>query len=403
MATDILGMVTEALGTDVVHKISGSVGESQQNTQKALGAAVPAILAGMLGQASGGGSGLSSLIGLLTSGKIDMGLLTNLGSMLHGGSASHLMDLGRTVLTGALGDKVGHVENTIATQSGVQVSSASSLMSIAGPLVLAAIGKTLGASPSVGALTSLLTSQKASIMGALPGGLGSLLAAAPPAAAAAVAEPQSGGMGKMLGWLALAALVIGGILYMMNNGAKPVETAATKAVEVAKDTGSAVTDAAKSAMTALGEFFKRKLPNGVELNIPKLGIENRLVDFIEDASKPADKTTWFDFDRLLFDTGKATLQPSSQEQLDNIANILKAYPKIKVKIGGYTDNVGDKKMNMDLSTERAKNVMAELVKLGVDPTRMTSEGYGEDHPVAENTTEEGRAKNRRISLRVTEK
>ena len=149
--------------------------------------------------------------------------------------------------------------------------------------------------------------------------------------------------------------------------------------------------------------MKRKFGVEVNLNIPKLGIENRVVDFIEDASKPADKTTWFDFDRLLFDTGKATLQPSSQEQLDNIANILKAYPKVKIKLGGYTDNTGDKAANMKLSGERANNVMAELAKLGVEPARMTAEGYGDDHPVADNSSEEGRAKNRRISLRVTEK
>ena len=154
---------------------------------------------------------------------------------------------------------------------------------------------------------------------------------------------------------------------------------------------------------ALGEFFKRKLPNGVELNIPRLGVENKLIDFIEDAGKPVDKTTWFDFDRLLFDTGKATLQPESQAQLGDVANILKAYPKVKMKIGGYTDNTGDKATNMTLSKERAANVAAELVKLGVEPARLTSDGYGDQFPVGDNTTEEGRQKNRRISMRVTEK
>ena len=141
----------------------------------------------------------------------------------------------------------------------------------------------------------------------------------------------------------------------------------------------------------------------MELNIPQLGIENRLIEFIEDSSRPVDTTTWFDFDRLLFDTGKATLQPSSQEQLGNIAAILKAYPKVKVKIGGYTDNVGSKESNLKLSQDRATNVMKELIRLGIDPSRMEAEGYGEEHPVADNATEEGRAQNRRISLRVTAK
>ncbi len=138
------------------------------------------------------------------------------------------------------------------------------------------------------------------------------------------------------------------------------------------------------------------------MNIPKLGVENKLIDWIE-SSNPVDTTTWFDFDRLLFASGSATLEPASQEQLSNVAAILKAYPKVKIKLGGYTDNTGDPAVNLKLSDERAKNVMAELIKLGVDPARLEAEGYGEDHPVADNKTEEGRQLNRRISLRVTEK
>ena len=116
-----------------------------------------------------------------------------------------------------------------------------------------------------------------------------------------------------------------------------------------------------------------------------------------------DKETWFDFDRLLFQTGSSKLKPESQEQLENVAAILKAYPKVKVKIGGYTDNTGDSVANLKLSTERAESVRKSLEELGVEASRLSSEGYGEEHPVASNDSEEGRAKNRRISLRVTEK
>ena len=89
--------------------------------------------------------------------------------------------------------------------------------------------------------------------------------------------------------------------------------------------------------------------------------------------------------------GKATLQPSSEEQLNNIAEILKAYPNVHVKIGGYTDNTGDAAANKALSEARAKNVMDALVAKGVDASRMESEGYGDQHPVGDNSTEEGRA------------
>jgi outer membrane protein OmpA-like peptidoglycan-associated protein/uncharacterized protein YidB (DUF937 family) len=212
--------------------------------------------------------------------------------------------------------------------------------------------------------------------------------------------------GRWIFPLLILGLVLAGLLWFFNRGVSDMkETAqetAAKTVESAAQATSAVSDVAKAAWAALGEFFKRKLPNGIELNIPRLGVENRLIDFIESAN-PVDKTTWFDFDRLLFDTGKATLQPDSQDQLNSVAQILKAFPNVHIKIGGYTDNTGDKAANMKLSADRANNVMAELVKLGIAAGRLSAEGYGDQHPVADNATEEGRAKNRRISMRVAQK
>ncbi|OPY04307.1 MAG: putative lipoprotein YiaD precursor [Syntrophaceae bacterium PtaB.Bin038] len=165
----------------------------------------------------------------------------------------------------------------------------------------------------------------------------------------------------------------------------------------------AVSDAAKAVMDRLGKFLAVKLPSGVELNVPELGVERKLIAFIEDKSKPVDRETWFSFDRLEFETGSATLKPASAEQLKNIAEIMKAYPKVSLKIGGYTDNVGSADANLKLSQQRAENTMKELVKLGVDAKRLEAQGYGEKHPVADNATEEGRQKNRRIDLRVTRK
>ncbi|WP_375445666.1 sodium-translocating pyrophosphatase [uncultured Fibrella sp.] len=132
------------------------------------------------------------------------------------------------------------------------------------------------------------------------------------------------------------------------------------------------------------------------------GVEANLVSFIK-SDKPVDKTTWFDFDRLTFETGKATLKPESQEQLKNVAEILKAYPNVTIKLGGYTDNTGKANDNLKLSGDRAQSVKKELEGLGIAGDRLEAEGYGQEHPVASNDTEAGRAQNRRISIRVTRK
>lgn len=145
------------------------------------------------------------------------------------------------------------------------------------------------------------------------------------------------------------------------------------------------------------------LDGGVSLKgVNAEGIEANLLDFIK-SDKAVDKETWFDFDRLTFETGSATLKPESQEQLKNIAEILKAFPNVNIKLGGYTDNTGNANSNLKLSGDRAASVKGELVKLGIDGGRLESEGYGQEHPVASNDTEEGRAQNRRISVRVTKK
>jgi cytochrome c oxidase subunit 2 len=164
--------------------------------------------------------------------------------------------------------------------------------------------------------------------------------------------------------------------------------------EVSENTPAAATSA---------NGFSGKLSTGFELvGAVNGGVENKLVNFIQ-SDKQVAKDIWFSFDRLLFETGKSTLKPSSQEQLKNISEIMKAFPAVEIKLGGYTDNVGDQKANLKLSDNRAKAVMAELIKLGVAANRIKAEGYGDQFPVATNETDAGRQQNRRIDIRVTKK
>ena len=165
----------------------------------------------------------------------------------------------------------------------------------------------------------------------------------------------------------------------------------------------AAPDDVRPAAQTLGPFVERQLANSARIQVPENGVESQLIAFIQDSSRPVDKEIWFTFDRLEFNTDSATLKPSSEEQLGNIAEILKAYPQVRIKIGGYTDNVGDDVHNLTLSQNRALNTMNEIINLGVDRARLAAEGYGKSLPVADNATEEGRQRNRRIDIRVTNK
>jgi OmpA-OmpF porin, OOP family len=266
------------------------------------------------------------------------------------------------------------------------------MMAMAAPMVLGALGQqTRDHNLTATGLASELKSESTGWQRFLPAGVASMFSGV----SGVVAGPKVSEVRATSRWLwpvvLLAALLLAA-LWFFNRARQP----ATEAVQTA-------TNAVTSTAASLGEFFKTKLPNGVELNIPQFGIENKLIGFITDPSKPVDQTTWFNFDRLTFDTGQATLQPASQEQLNNIAAILKAYPNVHVKIGGYTDNTGDPTANQTLSEARAKNVMDALVAQGVDASRLESQGYGDQYPVGDNSTEEGRQANRRIALRVTQK
>jgi OOP family OmpA-OmpF porin len=102
---------------------------------------------------------------------------------------------------------------------------------------------------------------------------------------------------------------------------------------------------------------------------------------------------------ILFDTGKATIQASSAEVLGVIAEMLRTNPEMKLEISGHTDNVGQAAANLELSRARAAAVKNYLVsKGGIVGARLTTAGFGATKPVADNTTDEGRAANRRVEL-----
>ena len=450
MSLNLMDLVKSQLGSGLMSTIAGHLGESEARTQSAVDGGLASIIGGLMGSASTTQSA-TSLLNLLMGKQQSSTSMGDLLGMISGGGSSigSLIQLGGPLLKTVFGDKLGGVVDAVSSSSGASKQSTSSLLGILAPLVMGALGKTArDGGFNIGSLVGLLMGQKNHIQAAAPAGLASALGfssfdslfnsskvtpigytAGGGSSSSSSSDNGGGGFMKWLLPLVLLGLLGFGAMYFMKGcgkdavdqtveGVGGAVDAAGNAVGGAVDAAGNAVDAAGKAVggavdaageatsagwAALGKLMKRKLADGTELNVPEKGVENKLISFIEDKTKMVDKTTWFSFDRLLFETGKSTLKPESAEQVKNMAAILKAFPQVEIKLGGYTDNTGDAKKNLALSGERAKTVKAELVKLGTDAKRIATEGYGQEHPVADNATPEGRAQNRRIDVRVTKK
>jgi len=115
-------------------------------------------------------------------------------------------------------------------------------------------------------------------------------------------------------------------------------------------------------------------------------------------AKPTDRGLVLTLGDVLFETGKADLNPGASRNLDNLVQFLTDHPQRRVEIDGYTDSVGTDSFNLDLSQRRADTVKSVLVNRGIDPSRVTTRGYGKDFNVASNADAGGRQLNRRVEI-----
>ncbi|WP_139113165.1 OmpA family protein [Mucilaginibacter sp. PPCGB 2223] len=101
---------------------------------------------------------------------------------------------------------------------------------------------------------------------------------------------------------------------------------------------------------------------------------------------------------ILFDIDKTNLQPQAKTDITQLAASLRSNPETNILVVGHTDNTGTAAHNMDLSVRRAEAVKAYAISAGVDPARLTTQGKGDTEPIADNSTIDGRAQNRRVEI-----
>ena len=439
---DFIESIKDEVSNNSISLISQQTGESEERTKAGIFAAIPAVLAGIMKNGTTGGAGF--LTNMLTDQSGDRTRSVSGSSLTDGDS---LLERGKSMLGNLFGDDTDSVVSEVSDSSGLSRQKSSGLLAMAAPVIIGSITQLMNRKGwSISDLLRKLFENKSQIASSLPGNLGSTFGLAslhtpdlshfdapgksaytppvnvppatshttvPPTRDVQYNEPTTRSEMGFLKWLIpliLIALAAWWLLGRNGDNDSAVNTADsldrsadTSFMEGAAGTVAGSLNEAGDYIYDLGNPVQKKLPDGTEINVGENSVENRFINFIEDDNKEVDKTTWFSFDRLYFETGKSALKPESREQLQNIAAIMKAYPNVKIKLGGYTDTTGDAAANKRLSNDRATSAMKELTNLGVSAERLEAEGYGSEHPIASNETSEGRAQNRRIAIRVTEK
>ncbi|HKE01104.1 MAG TPA: DUF937 domain-containing protein [Planctomycetota bacterium] len=202
MALNLLELVKSYFSGPVVDQISGALGESRLATQSAIAAAAPAVLGGVIQQASTP-SGASTLSAALD--KLDLGFLGNIGSAVTGGGQGFL-DMGLGFVRNLFGGRLGAVSDGIAKASGMSLGSISKLLAMVAPVVMGVLAKQKRASAmGSGELAELLNDQKRAVAGALPSGLGDAIGFGAVGDAAAATASAAGGAAAYVGRETVAA------------------------------------------------------------------------------------------------------------------------------------------------------------------------------------------------------
>lgn len=427
MSTSIYQSILNLMRGDIATNAGKLLGMNAEQTNQTLAAAIPSLLSGLLYKGQESVEEKSNIFNLAIKAQ-ETGVLDELGSLTdEEDDDDKWVNRSMNWLKKIFGDQTNTVIETIAKNGSTTNENAEKLLSLTAPVGLAGLGKAITENNwDISSFWTQFNNEKSSIAATLPGDLADVFGFASPSAfvgkanaaisnnvamkmggnqtserEVAAAVPTGGGK-----WL-LGGLIIAGVaglgywLWKQNgnnsNSLNPI-TAVIDSTKL-KDSLNKVANANDS------ESVLVKLPNDIELNAQKNGIEDQLVAYIKDASATIDKNKWFNFNALNFNTGTAELTSDSKMQIENIAKILNAFPKVQLKIGGYTDKVGDENANKTLSQKRAEVVAKAIQELLTDKKQIVgAEGYGSKFAAEPSTaSDEARRKDRRISVNVRTK
>lgn len=437
MSLNLIDLIKGQLGPALVSQASAQLGENESGVQKAISGLLPAVIGGLANNADNP-SVLNSITGAASS-----GLLSN----LLGGSSNNSMIT--TLLQSLFGDKIGGLVNSVAGFAGISNNSTNSILNLVTGATLGSVGKYAADNNlDSNGISNLLTSQKGILSSLLPAGLSlaslgldfdnwfgkakedvsSRVSTAKDNFAEDVAvakekietktteirndireDNNGGGGGSIWKWLLPLLLVclLGWFLWNQCSKKTTDSAAGTDTITVVDDSVNVNAPGDTTVTTTVTKVDSDIDLNGVNLKGYKGGLEDRMITFLKTdgyknaANDDALKTVWYDFDKVNFKMGSnSELEAGSQAQLDNLVAILKAFPDAKIKVGGYTDKVGNEAANKKLSGERAVFIKDYLAKAGVGAQVLGADGYGSEFATQPaDASDAQRAVDRKMAIR----
>jgi OmpA-OmpF porin, OOP family len=458
---NLFGELKELLVGEVANKAANLLGEKEEKVKIAIEGLVPTFVGGLMKRASNE-AGATTLMNVVKKGNHDGSIIEQLDDLLKNKeSFAGFVEKGNSVVSMLLPDKKSSIATMISQFAGVRNSSATALLSVVAPLVIGKLGKMVTSQGlDKTGLANIILDQRSSLLDETPESLqpkmidvlglatfmseeikpvqfatGSIktnttqtITPKKPVENREVTysdkdydgdESSSFTIPKWFWWTLGIAAIIGGLGYFVltydwsslssSNTPEPVDTTQVEQVTNAtidttnlpKDTTVAKVDSAVKAVVPATKTMGLSLPNGQKIDLPEGSFNYKFAKYLTDSTAKINQS--FTFDNLNFESNLPTLVAGSEKTVQDLAKIMLAYPRVQVKLTGYTDNTGDSLQNRKLSLKRAFAVKNMLVANGIQDLRIDFTGKGSSNPVASNATEEGKAKNRRIELKVVKK
>jgi len=445
MSLNIIDLIKGQLGSALVTQAASQLGESESGISKAIGGLLPAVVGGLANNSDN-----PAVLDAITTAP-SQGVLGNLL-----GLASENTWV-QSLLASIFGDKLSGLVNSIATYAGISNNSSASLLNLVTGATVGSVGKYAADNnldPS--GISSLLNDQKGIVSSLLPAGLSlaslnvgdwakgykfdndndtiktsPISTPTPIPTAVSNEEPKvvvtksvaDGGTfperatstsdgGSIWKWLLPLLLLIAAGYFLWKQCEKKEITTTTvvagDSLNTTNDSSSSMQNDTAATITTTRVDENIDL-NGTALKGYKGGMEDNMITFLKSGSyaSAADdaalKDNWYNFDHVNFKMGSSTeLEAGSQGQLENLVAILKAYPDAKIKIGGYTDKVGNEAANVKLSGERATYIKDWLAKQGVGAQVTGADGYGSEFATVDASASDAeRAADRKMAVRFT--